>query len=1586
MTPSSAPDQERELVLEQLDTLCQQEVSGQERGQVIEFLRAYYAGVETQILSRCHPPDLLHRGLAHRGLVQSTLAEPARFEFEELSEGQGWLFRLVTPDRPFLVDTLLMTMRRQHAQVRWMVHPVLAVERQQGGQFRRIADNAASHPESLIQMELEGLNQAQVSALEEELTQVLRQLQHVVEDFPLMRARLQEEVNALAVKVPDVDPAERQEIAEFLRWLEDGHFTFLGYQRIRSTAEGGLSPDVESGLGLWRASETCPIQVAPEAEMYKYAASKRPIVITTTEGRSPIHHDEYCDVVVIKLYDDAGEPCGTARFLGLFSSEVFNTLPRRIPVVRRKIEQVMRRSQLRPGGHSAKQLRDILNNLPRDELFQSSVRELYTLVRGVQTVRESQHLRLFLRRDRYGRFYSCLIYQHRDRYSSRARRAMSAALLRLLGGHEVEHEVSFQRDGLARIHLTVRTPPGTSTPLTVEELEQRLVELATRWEDAVLMALSKVLPDKDAKAIAQRWLGLVPAPYREEMHPLEAATDLQYLRMLRDVNDLKVRLLAGESGHLDLKLYGLGEMPSLSVILPMLEHFGLQVLRQHPYNFGEDGQRGWLQHFAVRLRAEQAPDRERRAGFEEAFVAAWSGAIEDDGLNALVLMAGLPWREAALIRALAKYAQQTLLPFSSGYTEGLLRSHPEFIADLVQLFRLRFHPELQDCGAEIEELTAQLQARRDAVESLDADRLLACMLSVVQSTQRTNFFQSAADGQPKSYISLKIRSGGVLELPEPRPMVETFVYAPEVEGIHLRGGPVARGGLRWSDRREDFRTEVLGLVKAQMVKNAVIVPTGAKGGFVVKQAVDRRDRTAWSEAGIACYRIFIRGLLDITDNLVDGAVVPPKQVRRHDGDDPYLVVAADKGTASFSDIANALSEEYAFWLGDAFASGGSAGYDHKKMGITARGAWESVKRHFLERGHDVQTQDFTVIGIGDMGGDVFGNGMLLSEHVRLLAAFNHQHIFIDPSPDAARSFAERQRLFSLPRSSWTDYDASVISEGGGVFARSAKSISLSEQARKALGIEASTLSPNALIKAILQAPADLLWNGGIGTYVKATAETQLDVGDRSNDALRIDARQLRVAVIGEGGNLGLTQLARIEAARAGVRVITDSNDNAGGVNSSDREVNLKIPLNALMRAGHLPRADRDALLFAMTEDLAQRVLRDSDLQTQSICLQAGMATSRLSEHAALIRSLERHAGLVRDIEALPSEEALAERRSAGQGLSMPELAVLVSYAKLDLFAQVVHSPLPQDPALEQDLLEYFPPAVVQAHAQSLREHRLRNEIIATVTTNRLVNRMGPSFARRVAEERQLPLYQVVQAWLAATHVLGGEQRWTAMEAANIPIRSVYGALDRLAGLLKHMSLWLLTEHPELPNIADIVQRYHTGMAELEAALPQLLAPSYEQRHAAHFQAMVAEGASEAQATAHANHHILGALLDVLWVAQSGGLEGVDVARAYFLLGDQLDLPWMLESINHLTVKNRWQAMARVQLREETHRMQRDLLLRILDHDSAPDPCHRLQHWQSNHTAALEQIAQSIAELKSLDAPDSAGLSVLLGQLRRLSAN
>jgi glutamate dehydrogenase len=620
-----------------------------------------------------------------------------------------------------------------------------------------------------------------------------------------------------------------------------------------------------------------------------------------------------------------------------------------------------------------------------------------------------------------------------------------------------------------------------------------------------------------------------------------------------------------------------------------------------------------------------------------------------------------------------------------------------------------------------------------------------------------------------------------------------------------------------------------------------------------------------------------------------------------------------------------------------------------------------------------------------MGGDVFGNGMLLSEHICLLAAFNHQHIFIDPKPDPATSFAERQRLFVLPRSSWTDYDSGLISEGGGVYARSAKSISVSPQAREALGIEGATMSPNALIKALLQAPADLLWNGGIGTYVKASTETHLDVGDRTNDPVRIDARQLRAAVIGEGGNLGLTQLGRIEAARGGTRVITDSNDNAGGVNSSDREVNLKIPLNALIRTGSLKRADRDALLVAMTEEVAERVLRDSDLQTQSICLQAGMATARLSEHAALIRTLERHAGLVRDIEALPSDEALAERRSAGQGLSMPELAVLVSYAKLDLFAQVVHSPLPKDPALEQDLLAYFPAAVVQAHPEALREHRLRNEIIATVVTNRLVNRMGPSFARRVADERQLALHQVVQAWLAAANLLGGEQRWVAIEQALLPIQSIYGALDRLAGLLKHMSLWLLSEHTELPDIAAIAQLYRSGLDELEATLPDILAPSYAERHAAHYSALLEQGADEALALAHANHHIVGALLDVLWVTQSRNLEQVAVARAYFQLGDQLDLPWMLESINRLGVNNRWQAMARVQLREETHRMQRDLLNRILEHDSAPEPLQRLQHWQSNHTQALEQIAQSIAELKNLDAPDSAGLTVLLGQLRRLSA-
>ncbi len=1579
MSSQEVQQSERELLLEQLETLCHTGGDARQRARTIDFLRAYYASTNLEVLNSRHPPELLQRGLAHQSLLQRSDPVAGTVEITATDDGSSWLLRCVCSDRPFLVDSLLIAIRRQGAGVRWLVHPVLHIKRAADGNYDRI--DPAQPPLSLVQVEFGGIDERGIPELEKRVQKTLHELDLVVADYPQMRERLVEQIAEMKNDVPGIQSDERAEIGHFLEWLDADHFTFLGYIESHSAADEGLTLVAESGLGLWRAEQPEPIQIAPAKELVKYAASRRPLIITTTEGRSPIHHDEYCDVVVIKRYDADGNPQGTVRFLGLFSSEVYNTLPRRIPVVRRKIEQVMLRAGLREGGHAAKQLRDILDMLPRDELFESSVRELMALALGVQTVREAQRLRLFVRRDRYGRFYSCLIYQHRERYSSTTRRAMSDALMRLLGGREAQHEVSFQRDGLARIHLIIRTPPGSETPLTDAELESRLQELATRWEEALMQALKKVLPDARAEGIAARWCASVPVSYREEVRPLEAATDLQYLDMVSGPEDLRVRLLPVAENTLELKLYGLGTMPSLSLILPRLEQFGLRVLAQHPYLLGGNGDRGWIQHFDLSISMTEFPTRERRGDFEDAFVDAWQGRLEHDGLNALVLSSGLTGREVALVRAFVKYVQQTQLPFSQSYIESLLQEHADFVAGLLTLFRSRFDPELAD-GSDDGVLNENLRAQLEEVQSLDADRLLACMLTVVQATLRTNFYQLDAEGRPKPHISLKIRSGDVVELPRPRPMVETFVYSPDVEGVHLRGGPVARGGLRWSDRREDFRTEVLGLVKAQMVKNAVIVPQGAKGGFVVKKNVDRKDRAAWQEAGIACYKTFIRGLLDITDNLVDGRVVPPPQVRRHDGDDPYLVVAADKGTATFSDIANGISGEYGFWLGDAFASGGSAGYDHKKMGITARGAWESVKRHFRELGHDCQSEDFTVVGVGDMAGDVFGNGMLLSRHIRLVAAFNHQHIFIDPTPDAARSYDERKRLFALPRSSWADYDTDTISKGGGVYERSAKSIALTAEAQKALGVTARALSPNALIHEILKAPVDLFWNGGIGTYVKSRQESDADVGDRANDALRIDATELRARVVGEGGNLGLTQLARVEAALNGVRLITDFNDNAGGVNSSDREVNLKIPLTGQMLSGKLSLEQRNVLLESMTEELAAMVLRDCDLQTQGICAQARHAPARLPEHAALIRTLEKTAELDRGLEFLPDDERIAERRNAGLGLTMPEIAVLVSYCKLDLFRVVTRSVLPDDPALESELQAYFPRAVREAHGEALSGHRLRRDILATVLTNRLVNRMGVGFARRTAEEHHDDLADVVKAWIAASMIINAERRYTEFEASAAPIEQIYTALERLSGLLKRMTVWLLAQHPQLPPIAELVQAYAEPLETLEGALQEQLGGVYCDRHTQYVEVARDAGMELPLAQRHADHHVLGAGLDITVLARSHDLPLEAVAKAYFEVGSELEMPWIIEQVNSLTVSNRWQAMARNQLRDEAYRIHRGICEGILEAGDG-EPAQRLEAWRQAHAAQRKHVAASLTELKALDAADSAGLTVLLGQLQRL---
>jgi glutamate dehydrogenase len=1601
--------QGQDLLQARLEAIAMRELPSQERAAFLTFLRLYLESSVLQRTIKRSAEDLFAIARHHWNLsLQRESNQLLVSVFNPGGNEAGWcsgstVIQTVVEDMPFLVDCVTMAIRSMGCGLDWILHPVIAVQRDSRGKVREVsaaADAAQGKPlESLVHIEFSPrLDDARCQELKDKIDAVLSDLRIVVADYAAMKERTRLAIQALEAVPAGMDAAEFAEVRDMLRWLQENHFTFLAYTEteVRRDPDGNerfvTVPD--SGLGLLRSTRTNldpDGYIAPAAEMDKYSKSSRVLVISKGNARSHLHHPDYMDVVSVKKFDAAGQVQGTHRFIGLFSAEAYASSPRLIPVLRHKIRQVIARTKLRENSHAHKAFLLVLETLPRDELIQSSEDELFNTAMGVLGLHENEPLRLFMRRDRYGRYYACMVYMPRDRYSRDLRERIGSVLQEQLRGLEVEVQTQFVRGAFACVYYIVRTRPGTELQLETQSIEQALISVARTWTERLREVLEESIDANAASEIMMRFAGAFDVGYTDQVSPVEAAQDVQFLNVLDADQPLVPRLILGEDPEhperMRLKLYVRGEPVVLSDILPVLENFGLRVLGQQldPIE-PEEGSSLWVQEFEVRLPALiREVSEELRDQFEEAFLQVSAGRVENDGFNRLVLCAGLSSRETVLLRTVCRYLLQIGLPFSQAYMEGQLAEYSEMAGKLVRLFMARHDPALPVSERERRQadLNTALEAALDQVQSLDADRVMRAFHGVIRASLRTNFFQRGQDGLPKPYVSLKLDPQQIPELPRPRPMYETFVYASEVEGIHLRGGKVARGGLRWSDRREDFRTEVLGLMKAQMVKNAIIVPVGAKGGFVVKKGPPPSEREAWLATGVECYKTFIRGLLDITDNLKDGACSAPLDVVRHDGDDPYLVVAADKGTASFSDIANGLAGEYGFWLADAFASGGSAGYDHKKMGITARGAWESVKRHFRELGKDIQREDFTVVGIGDMSGDVFGNGMLLSRHIRLLAAFDHRHIFIDPSPDPELSYRERERMFKLPRSSWEDYGEKLISKGGGVWSRKLKTIKLSEEARNALGIKEKVFAPNALIHEILKAPVDLLWNGGIGTYVKSTQESHLDVGDRGNDAIRVNGRELSCKVIGEGGNLGLTQLGRIEFAVQGGRLNTDAIDNAGGVHSSDLEVNIKIPLNGLMLRGTLGKSDRDSLLVKMTDAVANAVLEDNYIQSQAVSLLERDAPQRLDEHANIIRSLERDGLLSRALEFLPDEETLAERRGSNSGLTRPELSVLLSYSKLSLYQTVVEGPLPDDPWFEQALLGYFPPRLVESYPDALKSHRLRREIIATILTNDVINRMGMAFCRRIAEELGVARDLVVGAYVVSKEVFEADALWKSIESMDnqLPTDFQYRALARVVGLVKHGVLWALMQGVAIHSIAEAIERYRAGRAELESLLPELLPASYLLDWQTAMKSDVDSGMSEALAVRLANTRVMGSAPDIVELSLASGQPVKVVSEIYFRVGETFSLPWMLASIISLRAEGRWQALARATLRDDAYRLQRKLTAHIIGRPG--DIASSMDRWLDTHGAAVRFAQQRIAEIQSTAKADFQTMTVILRELRKL---
>ncbi len=1597
-------------------------------GTLREFLHRYYRHVAAEDVVARSAEEVLAAPLAHRELAISRPQGTATVRVstpdaeDDSSLPPHSVVEVVCDDMPFLVDSVTAELSRHGRAIHLVIHPQLVVRRDVAGQLLEVCNASTAQGggegavvESWMHIEIDREpDAAERDQLAADLDRVLRDVREAVEDWPKMRTRAEQVADEIAAAPPaGVDTREVEETTELLRWLADAHFTFLGYREyvLRPGDDGGEDRLVAvpgSGLGILRADQPQDPDYGRLPRDVAALARKRTLcVVTKANSRSTVHRPAYLDYVGVKSFDEAGNVVGERRFLGLFTSAAYNESIHHIPVLRRKAAEVLARSGFSANSHSGKDLLAILETYPRDELFQVSTDDLETTAIAVLHLQERRQLRLFLRRDDYGRFMSCMVYLPRDRYTTQVRQAMEAILLDAFDGTSIDYAALVSESVLARLHFVVRVDPSNTVPdIDPSDVEAELV-LATRtWDDDFLDALRNSCGLEKAVRLANVYGDAFPEAYKEDLPAAAAVADLHRLEALTNDGDIDLQLYTprgATDGVRRLKLFHVGEPVSLSQVLPRLQEMGVEVVDERPYHVERNGlPAAWVYDFGLRYEPVEPIGDDARQRFQDAFAAIWSGECESDGFNALVLRAGLTWRQAMVLRSYSKYLRQGGTAFSQTYIEECLTSNTHLARLLVALFEARFDPHRNAAGPVsggtgseelVDGLLEEISGALDAVASLDQDRILRSLLGVIRATLRTSYFQTDADGRPKAYVAFKLDPHKVPDLPAPRPKFEIWVCSPRVEGVHLRFGPVARGGLRWSDRREDFRTEVLGLVKAQSVKNAVIVPVGAKGGFVVKRApADPTDREAVLAEGIACYRTFISSLLDVTDNLVavDGEqqVVPPPQVVRYDDDDPYLVVAADKGTATFSDIANGVAIDYGFWLGDAFASGGSVGYDHKAMGITARGAWESVKRHFRELGLDTQTEDFTVVGVGDMSGDVFGNGMLLSEHTRLVAAFDHRHVFLDPDPDPALSYAERRRLFDLPRSSWADYDTSLLSAGGGVHPRTAKSIPISAQVQARLGLAdgVGSLTPAELMKAILAAPVDLLWNGGIGTYVKARTESHADVGDKANDAIRVDGADLRVKVVGEGGNLGLTQLGRIEFALAGGHINTDAIDNSAGVDTSDHEVNIKILLDQAVRDEAMPAEHRNPLLAAMTDDVARLVLRDNYEQNVLLGNARVQAPAMLSVHGRLINALESRGELDRALEFLPSQAEIEQREAAGTGLTSSELAVLAAYSKISLTATVLASDVPDDAWFTGALRRYFPNRLVDELGDRLGSHPLRREIVTTWVTNDLVNRGGMTCVYRVQEETGASPVEVVRAYSVVREIFRLEDYWDSIEALDnvlpTPVQSMLYLESRR--LLDRSIRWLVQQRRATIDVAHEVEHFQPAFDELVPLLPSLLVGAERERllmRAAEFGGL---GVPHELANRAAGLLDGFSMLDVVEIANAEKLPAVEVAGVYFAISERIEADRMLTRITGLPRDDRWSALARSALRYDLYAAMAGLTQNVLTSTSSGDePAERITSWEQQNAEGVARAEATLTEIVNLDSYDLATLSVALRTIRTL---
>lgn len=1519
---------------------------------------------------------------------------------------------IVNDDMAFLIDSVAAEISRYNRLIDVLIHPVIYFSKKDKKKTPVLADkgDTDSFGESHIHIELHtAMPAATARKLERDLLLVLRDVRLATRDWLLMRDRLLDCQDHIRMLPERYDAEEKEEFLQFLEYLHQDNFTLLGYCEYNYREQAGkpVAQKVkESGLGLLGDGIEPPAITRPDLgmadDLQKTRRKLPPLFISKLNKKSTVHRSVPFDAIAVKKYDKNGKATGECLFVGLFTSVTYSRSIEDIPFLRLKARRAMEMSGFKERSHNYKALRHILEKYPRDELFQIDIYDLLDKTISILRLQERHRIALYMRDDPFGRYVSCLIYIPRDRYDTGLRLKIQNILEQELDGTCSSFDTSIDDSPLARVVCTILIPPDRPCRYDAAQIEILLQEAGQTWDEKLADTLHRMrFDDSVILPMIQKYGTAFPESYCNRYEGKNAVYDIDKIEDVLSSGVMAIDLFQTyecDQACMRLKLYHPDRPVTLSAILPMLENMGMRVLSEIPFEIKPNGGHKivWIHDFQVDL-GEKYNDvdmDEVKHVFEEALGHVWYGEMENDGLNRMILRAGLNWREITILRAYVRYLRQTGYAFGARFIEVALSNHAGISKRIVEFFDLLHNPARQDSKSQnhVPACRRAIEKDMETVPSLDEDRILRSITAIVEATLRTNFYQKDKHGNDKSYLSLKFDSRKIADLPEPKPFREIFVYAPYVEGVHLRGDRIARGGLRWSDRHGDFRTEVLGLMKAQQVKNSLIIPMGAKGGFVVKRPPAGEGKEAFIANGIACYKDFIRGLLDITDNRKGNRIVPPKDVVRRDGDDPYLVVAADKGTATFSDIANGLSEEYGFWLGDAFASGGSAGYDHKKMGITARGAWESVKRHFRELGHDIQSEDFDVTGVGDMGGDVFGNGMLLSRHIRLVGAFNHLHIFCDPDPDPAVSFKERERLFKGVKG-WDEYNTKKLSKGGRVFSRSDKSLTLTPEIRKRFNIREKTVSPPVLIRAMLKAQTDLLWFGGIGTYVKATEESNGDVGDKANDSLRVNAAELRARVIGEGANLAITQLGRIEFANRGHRINADFIDNSGGVDSSDHEVNIKILLTDVMERKQygMTLAKRNKLLESMTEEVAALVLQNNYQQTQAISLMELDAPENLSSHDKFIQDLEKYQGLDRALEGLPDEDVIQKRRGAGKGLNRPELATVQAYAKIILTQDLLDTNIPDQPELQDKLVNYFPSKLRGKYKDEIAGHRLRREIIATKLAVNIINRMGPVFVRRNIVKTGMDCADVVRAFMVVQDIFGLGDLWDRVEALDnkVPAAVQLKALREIGHMIEREVYWMLTRPGVRPDITGDLALLKKGVAQLYRNIENVVTDDHAKRIKKRTASYVKDGIPEDLAAHLALIPVMSVAFDIVRMGKDYKKDITLAAQIYFTLGSRFHFDWLRAQARAMNTDDRWSSEAIGGLIEQFDSCQAGLTVRILNDLSAgalkkSDDVVAL--WLEDHRNLLEKIEDLIADMRRRTMVDLSMLVIAEQRLRSFYDN